>query len=49
MKEVIAANANETLPQLAEKILAAARGFGSQLDDQIGGGSPRIYAGGGAL
>ncbi len=34
LNEVIAANANDPLPQLAEKILAAACGFGRQLDDQ---------------
>ncbi len=34
LEEVIAANANDPLPQLAGKILAAARGFGRQLDDQ---------------
>jgi serine phosphatase RsbU (regulator of sigma subunit) len=31
---VIAANAQNPLPELAERILAAARGFGQQLDDQ---------------
>jgi serine phosphatase RsbU (regulator of sigma subunit) len=34
LKEVIAANANDPLPQVAGKILAAVRGFGRQLDDQ---------------
>ena len=34
LKQVIAANANDPLPQLAGKILAAARRFGRQLDDQ---------------
>jgi len=31
VKQVIAANANEPLPELAADILAAARGFGQQL------------------
>ena len=34
LKQVIAANARNPLPELAERILAAARGFGQQLDDQ---------------
>ena len=34
LKQVIAANAKDPLPELAAKILAAARGFGQQLDDQ---------------
>jgi sigma-B regulation protein RsbU (phosphoserine phosphatase) len=34
LKEVIAANAHGALPQLAEKILAAASRFGRQFDDQ---------------
>ena len=34
LKQVIAANAKDPLPELAAKILAAARGFGRQLDDQ---------------
>jgi hypothetical protein len=34
LKQVIAANANDPLPELAARILAAARGFGHQLDDQ---------------
>jgi len=34
LKDVIAANAGDRLPELAGKILAAARGFGPQLDDQ---------------
>jgi hypothetical protein len=34
LKDVIAANAKDALPELAGKILAAARGFGRQFDDQ---------------
>src|ERR1700678_835455 len=34
LKKVIAANAKNPLPELAAKILAAARAFGHQLDDQ---------------
>ena len=34
LKGVIAANANDPLPELAEKILETVRGFGRQLDDQ---------------
>ena len=34
LKQVIAANATGPLPELAERILAEARGFGNQLDDQ---------------
>lgn len=34
LKAVIAANVKSPLPDLAEKILTAARGFGRQLDDQ---------------
>jgi hypothetical protein len=34
LKEAIGANAADPLPGLAEKILAAARGFGPQFDDQ---------------
>jgi serine phosphatase RsbU (regulator of sigma subunit) len=34
LKDVIAGNAAEGLPELAEKILAGARGFGAQFDDQ---------------
>jgi hypothetical protein len=34
LKQVIAANANDPLPDLAARILAAARGFGHQSDDQ---------------
>jgi hypothetical protein len=34
LKEVIAANSRDALPQLAQKILTAARGFGRQFDDQ---------------
>jgi hypothetical protein len=34
LKHVIAANAKDALPELAGKILAAARGFGRQFDDQ---------------
>ena len=34
LKQVIAANTMDPLPELAAKILAAARGFGHQLDDQ---------------
>jgi len=34
LKDVIAANARVALPELAEKILAAVRQFGSQFDDQ---------------
>jgi len=34
VKEVIGANAGDSLPELAEKILASARNFGPQLDDQ---------------
>jgi serine phosphatase RsbU (regulator of sigma subunit) len=34
LKQVIAANAKDPLPELAASILAAARGFGRQLDDQ---------------
>jgi hypothetical protein len=34
LKQVIAANAKDPLPELAARILAAARGFGHQLDDQ---------------
>jgi hypothetical protein len=34
LKDVIAANAGDRLPELAGKILAAARRFGPQLDDQ---------------
>ncbi|MGB6973499.1 MAG: PP2C family protein-serine/threonine phosphatase [Terracidiphilus sp.] len=34
LKDVVAANANDGLPQLAEKILTAARAFGRQFDDQ---------------
>jgi Stage II sporulation protein E (SpoIIE) len=34
LKLVIAANAKDPLPELAARILAAARGFGHQLDDQ---------------
>ena len=34
LKQVIAANAKDPLPELAARILAAARGFGQQLDDQ---------------
>ena len=34
LKQVIAANAKDPLPELAAMILAAARGFGQQLDDQ---------------
>ncbi|MGD0891823.1 MAG: PP2C family protein-serine/threonine phosphatase [Terracidiphilus sp.] len=34
LKDVIAANSGDPLATLAEKILAAARGFGAQFDDQ---------------
>ena len=34
LKDVIAANAGDRLPELAGKIIAAARRFGPQLDDQ---------------
>jgi hypothetical protein len=34
LKQVIAENADNPLPELAARILAAARGFGQQLDDQ---------------
>jgi serine phosphatase RsbU (regulator of sigma subunit) len=34
MMEAIAANATDPLPELAEKILAAAGRFGPQFDDQ---------------
>jgi len=34
VKEVIAANAGDSLPELAAKILASVRKFGAQLDDQ---------------
>jgi Stage II sporulation protein E (SpoIIE) len=34
LKQVIAKNADNPLPELAARILAAARGFGQQLDDQ---------------
>jgi Stage II sporulation protein E (SpoIIE) len=34
LKQVIAANAKDPLPELAASILTAARGFGRQLDDQ---------------
>jgi hypothetical protein len=34
LKQVIAANAEDPLPELAGRILAVARGFGHQLDDQ---------------
>jgi serine phosphatase RsbU (regulator of sigma subunit) len=34
LKQVIAANAEDPLPELAARILAAAREFGHQLDDQ---------------
>jgi hypothetical protein len=34
LKDVIAANAGDSLPEIAGKILTAARGFGPQLDDQ---------------
>jgi phosphoserine phosphatase RsbU/P len=34
LKDVIAANANDLLPQLADKILTTARAFGRQFDDQ---------------
>jgi len=34
LKQVIAANAQDPLPELAARILAAALGFGHQLDDQ---------------
>jgi phosphoserine phosphatase RsbU/P len=34
LKDVVEANAADALPQLAEKILNAARAFGRQLDDQ---------------
>jgi len=34
LKEVIAANVSDSLPELAEKILASVRRFGAQLDDQ---------------
>jgi hypothetical protein len=34
LKDVIAGNASDALPTLAEKILGAARGFGAQFDDQ---------------
>jgi Stage II sporulation protein E (SpoIIE) len=34
LKQVIAADANDPLPELAAKILAAAREFGQQVDDQ---------------
>jgi hypothetical protein len=34
LKEVIAANADDALPELAGKILAAVRAFGRQFDDQ---------------
>ncbi|MGA2850619.1 MAG: PP2C family protein-serine/threonine phosphatase [Terracidiphilus sp.] len=34
LKDVIAANARDALPVLAEKILGSARGFGAQFDDQ---------------
>ena len=34
LKQVIMANAKDPLPELAARILAAARGFGHQLDDQ---------------
>src|SRR5271169_6727281 len=34
LRQVIAANANDPLPELAARILAAAHGFGYQLDDQ---------------
>jgi serine phosphatase RsbU (regulator of sigma subunit) len=34
LKGVIAANGNDRLPELAEKILETLRGFGRQLDDQ---------------
>jgi serine phosphatase RsbU (regulator of sigma subunit) len=34
LKDVIAENAADPLEMLAERILAAARGFGVQFDDQ---------------
>jgi serine phosphatase RsbU (regulator of sigma subunit) len=34
LKQAIAANAVSPLPELAERIFAAARGFGQQFDDQ---------------
>ncbi len=34
LKEVIATNVGDSLPELAEKILASVRTFGAQLDDQ---------------
>ena len=34
LKSVIALNATDALPALAEKILGSARGFGAQFDDQ---------------
>jgi len=34
LKELITVNANDALPEMAGKILASARAFGSQLDDQ---------------
>jgi serine phosphatase RsbU (regulator of sigma subunit) len=34
LKDLIAANADDALPELAAKILASARGFGPQFDDQ---------------
>ena len=34
LKQVIAKNAEDPLPELAARILASARGFGQQLDDQ---------------
>jgi hypothetical protein len=34
LKEVIAANVSDSLPELAEKILVSVRRFGAQLDDQ---------------
>jgi hypothetical protein len=34
LKEVIAANARDALPELAGKILAAVRMFGQQFDDR---------------
>ena len=34
LKNVIATNVGDSLPELAGKILASVRGFGAQLDDQ---------------
>jgi serine phosphatase RsbU (regulator of sigma subunit) len=44
VKEVIAANAMDSLPELAAKILASVRKFGAQFDDQtIWSARPFMY------